>query len=129
MNLRLDKWLWAARFFKTRAIASAAVAAHRVCVNNKEIKPAYLLKIGDFIQIAQKEWTITVEVLALSDKRAPAKIAQMLYKETQESIENRLKIKELQKFQKEPALFFHGRPEKKARRQLEKWIAQIQTIS
>lgn len=120
MNIRLDKWLWAARFFKTRSLAAAAITAHRVLVNDKEIKPAYMVKIGDFIQIAQKEWTITVEVLGLTDKRGPAKTAQTLYAETKESIENRLKIKELQKFQKEPALGFHGRPEKKDRRQWEK---------
>lgn len=127
MNLRLDKWLWAARFFKTRSLASEAVAAHRVLVNDKEIKPAYMLKIGDFIQIKQKEWTITVEVLALLDKRGPAKIAQTLYNETAESVENRLKIKELQKFQKEPAAGFHGRPEKKDRRQWEKLMQQLKT--
>lgn len=127
MNLRLDKWLWAARFFKTRSLASEAVAVHRVLVNDKEIKPAYMLKIGDFIQIKQKEWTITVEVLALLDKRGPAKIAQTLYNETAESVENFLKIKELQKFQKEPAAGFHGRPEKKDRRQWEKLMQQLKT--
>ena len=122
MNLRLDKWLWAARFFKTRSLATAAISARRVKVNNKEVKPSYEIKIGDFVEIDQKEWAICVEVLGLSDKRGPAKIAQTLYAETAESVENRLKIKELQKFQKEPALGWKGRPEKKERRELEKLI-------
>jgi ribosome-associated heat shock protein Hsp15 len=83
--LRLDKWLWAARFFKTRSLAVDAVAGGKVLLNEARIKPAKTVEVGDRVAIRQGPYQLVVEVLALSDKRGPAAQAQKLYRETEES--------------------------------------------
>ena len=83
--LRLDKWLWAARFFKTRPLAVQAVAGGKVLLNEARIKPARTVDVGDRVTLWQGPYQWEVEVLALSDKRGPAPQAQRLYRETEES--------------------------------------------
>lgn len=118
--MRIDKWLWAARFFKTRSLACAAVEKNRVQVNAAPIKPAKEIRVGDMvhIQIGTLRWE--VQVLGLSDKRGSASVARLLYQETVASIAQRNATLELQKLQKEPAHERKGRPTKRERRDLEK---------
>ena len=88
-KIRLDKWLWAARFFKTRSMASQAVAGGKVHVNGQRVKPARIVQTGDELKITRSEVTFFVQILALSEKRRPAVEAQRLYEETAESIKAR----------------------------------------
>ena len=81
-KLRIDKWLWAARFFKTRSLAIAAIESGKVEVNETRVKPAKTIDAGDMVAIRLGPYQFVVEVLALSDKRGPAQQAQKLYKET-----------------------------------------------
>lgn len=85
-QVRLDLWLWAARFFKTRALAKQAIAGGRIEVNGQSVKPAKAIRIGDQLRIQVGEIRYLVDVLALSDKRGPAPVARTLYAETQASI-------------------------------------------
>ena len=119
--MRIDKWLWAARFYKTRALAQQAVEGGRVRVNGERIKPAKLLRVNDVLElhIAAQDWTIAV--VALSDKRGPASVAQTLYEESPESRLRRAEQLALRKLAAEPAQERHGRPTKRERRQLERW--------
>lgn len=118
-KLRLDKWLWAARFFRTRALAAAAAETGKVQVNGVRVKPAKALVAGDILAIRLGPYQHVVEVLALSGKRGPASEAQKLYRETEESRLRRaalaleLKAQPRQTDQK-------GRPTKKDRREIEK---------
>lgn len=84
-ELRADVWLWAARFFKTRSLAKQAIDGGRIDVNDAGCKPAKLLRVGDRLKIGRAEERLEVEVLALSDKRGPASVAQALYDETEAS--------------------------------------------
>ena len=88
-KIRLDKWLWAARFFKTRSLASQAVAGGKVHVNGQRVKPARIVQAGDELKITRSEETFIVKILALCEKRRPAVEAQLLYEETAESIQVR----------------------------------------
>ncbi|MDP2369248.1 RNA-binding S4 domain-containing protein [Rhodoferax sp.] len=130
-KLRIDKWLWAARFYKTRSLASEEVSKGRVQVNQLEVKPARELKVGDVVQLRHGAITRTVTVLALGDKRGPAPVAQTLYAETEASIAQRKEAAELRRMGTEPALTLeHGRPTKRDRRELqhqwdERWSASI----
>ncbi len=121
MSVRLDKWLWAARFFKTRSAAQQAVEGGKVKLNGERIKPAKELRQGDelLIQIGQAEWTIRVE--QLSDKRGPATVARTLYAEDEASRLRREEQAALRKFAADPAQDRHGRPTKRDRRVLERW--------
>jgi len=85
MTVRIDKWLWAARFFKTRKLASEAVSGGHVHINGIRVKPARAVNIGDEVIITKGIYKFTVEVLAVSDKRGSALIAQQLYSETEQS--------------------------------------------
>ncbi|UCV30361.1 RNA-binding S4 domain-containing protein [Ferribacterium limneticum] len=116
--MRVDKWLWAARFFKTRSLASDAVSGGKVKINRATIKPAREIKIGDQLEIANSETRWEVTVKALSDKRGPAPEARMLYEETPESIAAREAERESRQFVQDPAADTHGRPTKRDRRQL-----------
>jgi ribosome-associated heat shock protein Hsp15 len=118
-GLRLDKWLWAARFFKTRTLATEAVENGRVRVNQARAKPAKEIRAGDMLQIQIGTLHWEVQVIALSDKRGSASIARLLYQETIASIAQRAATIEQQKLQKEPALERKGRPTKRERRDLE----------
>ena len=117
--IRLDKWLWAARFFRTRTLAAAAVDAGRVRVDGARVKPARPVRIDDIVRmtIAGFEWE--VRVLRLSDVRASAGIAQTLYAETEESMAARAANVERRRLEREPALQRKGRPTKRDRRRIE----------
>ncbi len=118
-KLRLDKWLWAARFFKTRALAAAAAETGKVQVNGVRVKPAKALGAGDTLAIRLGPYQHVVEVLALSGKRGPATEAQKLYKETEESRLRRAALALELKAQPQPS-DQKGRPTKKDRRDIEK---------
>jgi len=118
-KVRIDKWLWAARFFKTRTMASQAVAGGKVHLNGARIKPARLVQSGDELRIRRGELEFWVTVLALLDKRRPAKEAQLLYEESEESILQRQQHKKKKRL--EAADRMHGpvkRPDKRSRRQI-----------
>ena len=94
IEVRIDKWLWAARFFKTRSLAARACELGRVRSHNQSVKPAREVRIGDLIQISTEGGEIQVEVLLLSEIRGPAPVAQTLYRETDSSREARLRMAE-----------------------------------
>lgn len=119
-KLRLDKWLWAARFFKTRAIASDAVETGKVQVNGARVKPAKALNPGDMLSIRLGPYTHVVEVLALSARRGPAPEAQKLYRETEESRARRAALAQELKAS-HPVPEQKGRPTKKDRREIERF--------
>ena len=130
-SLRIDKWLWAARFYKTRSIACDEVGKNRVQVNGQDAKPSKEIKPGDTVRLRQGAVERTVVVQGLSAVRGPAPVAQLLYTETPESIEARQKVAEQNRLAREPALSIEqGRPTKRDRRQIEKtwdnrWSAGI----
>jgi ribosome-associated heat shock protein Hsp15 len=120
--MRLDKWLWAARFYKTRALAAEAVERGRVQVNGQPAKPARELKPGDRLRLRQGADERTVDVLALSAVRGPAPVAQTLYAETEDSRVRRQAAAEARRLAAEPAMTLEqGRPTKRDRRQLAEW--------
>jgi len=117
---RLDKWIWAARFFKTRALATEAANKGRVKVNGALAKPGREVRVGDSIEMLIQQSTWTVKVLGLSNVRGSAPIAQALYKEDADSMKRRLDAQENRKLVPEPAQAIrHGRPTKRDRRELE----------
>lgn len=119
-RLRLDKWLWAARFYKTRSLACEEIDKGRVQVNGVVAKPARELKAGDSVQLRNGPISRTVTVLAVSDKRGPAPVAALLYQETEDSIRQRLQAAEQRRLAPEPALSLsQGRPTKRDRRDTE----------
>ncbi len=121
-RLRLDKWLWAARFFKTRGLAADEIDKGRVQVNGQVAKASRELRAGDMVCVRQGPVERMVVVRALSTARGPAPQAQMLYEETAESIAARLAAAEHRKTAAEPAnAIEHGRPTKRDRRQLADW--------
>jgi ribosome-associated heat shock protein Hsp15 len=118
---RIDKWLWAARFFKTRSIASDEIGKNRVQVNGQNAKASREVKAGDTVQLRQGAVQRTVQVLGVSGVRGPAPTAQLLYEETAESIALRQKAAEMNRLAREPALSIEqGRPTKHDRRQIQK---------
>ena len=121
-DIRLDKWLWAARFFKTRSLATAEIGKGRINVNEQPAKPARALRIGDRVELRQGLVTRTVTVLGLSESRGPAPVAQALYEETPESIAKREKEAEQRRVAAEPSQTIEqGRPTKRDRRKLADW--------
>ena len=118
MNVRLDKWLWAARFFKTRSMAARACELGRVQCNNLPAKPAREVHVRDLLQIKTNFDEFQVEVLQLSIVRGPASVAQTLYRETEESRELRLKLAEQRKTMKDYSPAPPGRPTKRDRRKI-----------
>jgi ribosome-associated heat shock protein Hsp15 len=119
-SLRIDKWLWAARFYKTRSLACDEVTKHRVQINGQDVKPAREVKVGDTLTVRQGNITKTVQVKDISAARGPAPVAQLLYEETSESIALRAKLAEQNRMAAEPAHSIeHGRPTKRDRRQIE----------
>ncbi|MEA5444632.1 S4 domain-containing protein [Gammaproteobacteria bacterium AB-CW1] len=117
-DVRVDKWLWAARFFKTRSLAQQAVAGGKVHVNGHRVKPAHGLKPGDAVRITKGPQQFEVRVQVLSEKRGPAKVAETLYEETAESLERRRKNAEIRKMERLARPIPERRPDKKQRRQL-----------
>ena len=117
-SVRIDKWLWASRFFKTRALATHACGLGRILCNRQPAKPAREIRIGDMLQITNEGGVFEVEVLLLSEVRGPAAVAQTLYRETEASKEQRLKAaaerKAMMQFEQLPAT----RPNKRDRRRI-----------
>ena len=118
-SIRVDKWLWAARFFKTRALAAAAVAGGKVQINGSRAKPAKPVHVGDDlrVRVGPYEWLVTVR--ALSERRGPPKDAQLLYDESPEGREARERLAEAHRIAPTPTYEGKGRPTKKDRRKLE----------
>jgi ribosome-associated heat shock protein Hsp15 len=123
--MRIDKWLWAARFYKTRSLAQQAVEGGRIKLNGERVKPAKEVKPGDAlsINIGVVAWEILIA--QLSDKRGAAAVARELYAETPESCARRSERAALRKFAADPSVQRHGRPTKRDRRQLERWREKI----
>jgi len=119
--VRLDKWLWAARFYKTRSLASDAVDGGKVKLGGANIKPAKDVKPGDRLHIRAGEQEYEVTVVALNEQRRPAPEARLLYEETAESLEKRAKEAELRKLAPVPGEDQRGRPTKRDRRQMSRF--------
>ena len=120
-SVRLDKWLWAARLFKTRSLATDAVDAGKVKVNGDKVKPARTVRIGDKLDIDNGSDRWEIDVMNLSDVRQAAPIARNLYEETDESVERRANVAENRRMFREPTADFKGRPTKRDRRQMGKF--------
>ena len=116
--LRIDKWLWAARFFKTRSLASDAVKTGKVLVNGDKIKPSKEIAVGDTLTIRQSFFSKTITVSSLSNRRGPATVAATLYEETPESISNRERLRNIQQAQPAVRRAGQGRPTKRERRHI-----------
>jgi len=119
--MRLDKWLWAARFFKTRSLAQHAVAGGRVKLNGDRVKSAHGVKPGDalVVRIEEVEWQVTVR--SLSERRGPAPEARKLYEESADSLAGRQRLMDQRRWGAEPASQLKGRPTKRNRRLMEKF--------
>ena len=115
-RIRLDKWLWAARFFKTRSLASQAIDLGRVRIDGERIKPAREVKVGEMLDLQVGDHRLQVVIRALSAQRGPASVARELYLETADSIARR-KLREEQ-LAADPAQSTRGRPTKRDRREL-----------
>mgnify|MGYP000855397777 FL=1 len=119
-RIRIDKWLWAARFYKTRSLAAEEITRGRVTVNEQAAKPAREVKVGDTIAVRKDGTEWIVEVRALSDVRGPAPVARLLYEETAASIAARAQAAEARRLAPQPALAIaDGRPTKRGRRDLD----------
>ncbi|GGC81370.1 RNA-binding S4 domain-containing protein [Undibacterium terreum] len=118
-SIRLDKWLWAARFFKTRTLATTAVELGRILQNGQRVKPAHGVKLDDMLQIEHAEQVWEVKVLRVLEVRGSATVAQTMYQETEESAEKRAKAAQDKKYYREPGASVAGRPTKRDRRQLD----------
>ena len=119
-SVRIDKWLWAARFFKTRSLAARACELGRVESNGQNVKPARDVRVGDRLEVKTENGDYKIEVLGLSDLRGPAPVARTLYRETEESIALRLKAAEIRRamprYETAPA----AKPSKRDRRQIDR---------
>ena len=120
-NLRLDKWLWAARFFKSRSLATEAIELGRVHVNGDRVKPARQIKIGDKVRVQRGNDRIEVFVRFLDAVRRSASLAQLLYDETLESQLARQAAAEKRRFYTDPSRALAGRPTKRNRRAIERF--------
>jgi ribosome-associated heat shock protein Hsp15 len=112
-RMRIDKWLWVARFFKTRSLASTAIASHKIKCNGEHVKPARELKIGDELEITIGQTVFVVIVHGMAEQRRPAPEARLLYQETPESEARRLREQELRKLAPVPGSDLKGRPTKR----------------
>jgi len=115
-RMRLDKWLWAARFYKTRSLATQAIDAGKVKLNDERAKPAREIKVGDRLQIGLGEFEWTLDVVGLSLQRGPAPVAQALYREDADSAARRQQQMADRKLATNPAAAIKGRPTKRDRR-------------
>lgn len=122
-GVRIDKWLWAARFFKTRSLAAQAVSGGKVHLNAARVKPARALKVGDELVVHKQGFEYRVTVLALSERRGPASVATSLYEESAESVERRELLREQHRLAAASSPRPQSKPDKKSRRQLRdlKW--------
>ena len=115
-SIRIDKWLWAARFFKTRSLAADAVTGGKIDVNGARAKPSRIIRLGDKLSIRRGPYESTVVVKGLAKVRGPASEAQLLYEETEESIRRRELTSAQLKLERPPEFHSPGRPSKKDRR-------------
>jgi len=120
-KLRIDKWLWAARFFKTRSLAADALDKGRVHIGGAAVKPAKDVRVGDLVEIQIESIVWQVRVLGVCDVRGPASVAQTLYAETEESRAKRQAEQERRRVYREPAATLHGRPTKRDRRTIDRF--------
>ncbi len=119
-KIRIDKWLWAARFYKTRSLATEEITRGRVHIGGHAVKPAREVQVGDTIALAQGSMRRIVVVKGLSAQRGPASVAQQLYEETADSMAERACIAGQKRLSPEPAAAIAGRPTKRDRRELDK---------
>ena len=115
-SIRIDKWLWAARFFKTRSLAADAVTGGKIDVNGARAKPSRIMRLGDKLSIRRGPYESTIVVKGLAKLRGPASEAQLLYEETEESIRRRELTSAQLKLERPPEFHSPGRPSKKDRR-------------
>jgi ribosome-associated heat shock protein Hsp15 len=120
-GVRIDKWLWAARFFKTRSLAAKACDLGRIASNGQAAKSAREVRVGDLLQVKNDSGDFQVEVLVLSDTRGPAAVAQTLYRETPASRELRLKLAVERKAMPHGESFRQGKPSKRDRREIHRF--------
>jgi ribosome-associated heat shock protein Hsp15 len=123
--MRIDKWLWAARFFKTRSLATHACELGRIHSNGQSAKPAREVKVGDLLQVKNEGGEFQVEVLILSEVRGPAAVAQTLYRETEASRESRQKLAEERKTMPHFEASREGKPSKRDRRDLDRLRGRV----
>ncbi len=116
--MRVDKWLWVARFYKSRTLAAEAVSGGRVHLNGQRTKPGKEISPGDRLEITRDHLRMEIDVVALSDRRGPATTAQLLYAETLESTKNREETRERQRLERAETSNSQGRPSKRDRRHI-----------
>ena len=124
-HVRLDKWLWAARFFKTRTLAAHACEMGRIEANGQHAKAARDVRVGDQLQIKNDGGLFEVEVLGLNDMRGPASVAQTLYNETATSREARLKLAEERRLLPRIDMLHEGKPSKRDRRVIDRLRGRV----
>jgi ribosome-associated heat shock protein Hsp15 len=122
---RIDKWLWAARFFKTRALAARACELGRIESNGHQAKPAREVRVGDMLQVKNDSGDFQVEVLGISEMRGPAVVAQALYRETEASREARMKLAEERKAMPHFEAWRDGKPSKRDRRVIDRFRGKV----
>ncbi|MBK1674458.1 RNA-binding S4 domain-containing protein [Ectothiorhodospira shaposhnikovii] len=122
--VRIDKWLWAARFFKTRALAAEAVSGGHVHVNGQRVKPARAVKVGDQLRITRNAEAWEVEVLGLNDRRRPATEAQALYRESEQSQARRTEEAEARRLARLAVPHTEHRPDRRDRRHIRRFIGK-----
>jgi ribosome-associated heat shock protein Hsp15 len=120
-DTRIDKWLWAARFFNTRSQATAAVTGGKVEINGDTAKPSKIVKVGDRIRLRLGPIEYRVTITAIGERRGSASVAQTLYEESPDSLADRQRIAAERRFSSAPSYEEKGRPSKKDRRDLERW--------
>ena len=123
-TVRLDKWLWAARFFKSRTIAVSAIDVGRVHVNGDRAKPARLIKVGDKLLVQREQDRVELIVKGITEQRKSAPLARLLYEETQQSIDLRVQMAESRRLFAEPSRGIYGRPTKRDRRSLDRFRSE-----
>jgi len=117
-HVRMDKWLWAARFFKTRTLAARACELGRIESDGQAVKPAREVRVGSLLRVKNESGEYQIEVMALSEMRGPAAVAATLYRETEESREQRRKLAEERKMMPRVESFREGKPSKRDRREI-----------
>jgi ribosome-associated heat shock protein Hsp15 len=120
-SVRVDKWLWAARFFKSRSLSTASIEAGRVHINGDRAKPARGVKVGDRLLIVREQDKTEIVIKGITDVRRGAALARLLFDETAESLLRRQQTTENRRFYREPANTIEGRPTKRDRRNLDSW--------
>ena len=123
--VRIDKWLWAARFFKTRSVAREAISGGKVHLNGYRVKPGRALKPGDSLRIQRGEQEYVIEVVEISSRRGPAVVAQTLYQETEDSLAQSAKLATQRKLEREQNATRERRPDKRQRRRLVRFKQDI----